>query len=37
MGDELTQRAGELEDVALGSTQTIEIDEFVDRSEIDPR
>jgi DNA end-binding protein Ku len=27
----------ELENVALGSTRTIEIDEFVDRSEIDPR
>ena len=27
----------ELEDVALESTRTIEIDEFVDRSEIDPR
>ena len=27
----------ELENVALESTRTIEIDEFVDRSEIDPR
>jgi DNA end-binding protein Ku len=27
----------ELEEVALESTRTIEIDEFVDRSEIDPR
>jgi non-homologous end joining protein Ku len=27
----------ELENVALKSTRTIEIDEFVDRSEIDPR
>jgi DNA end-binding protein Ku len=27
----------ELENVALGSTRRIEIDEFVDRSEIDPR
>jgi DNA end-binding protein Ku len=27
----------ELEDIALESTRTIEIDEFVDRSEIDPR
>ncbi|NEU99186.1 Ku protein [Bradyrhizobium uaiense] len=27
----------EIENVALGSTRTIEIDEFVDRSEIDPR
>jgi DNA end-binding protein Ku len=26
----------ELENVALDSTRTIEIDEFVDRSEIDP-
>src|SRR5258705_13710309 len=27
----------ELEEIALESTRTIEIDEFVDRSEIDPR
>ena len=27
----------ELEDIALESTRTIEIDEFVDRQEIDPR
>ena len=27
----------ELENVALESTRTIEIDEFVDRTEIDPR
>jgi DNA end-binding protein Ku len=27
----------ELENVALESTRTIDIDEFVDRSEIDPR
>jgi len=27
----------ELENVALESTRTIEIDEFVDRSELDPR
>src|SRR3984957_4053381 len=30
-------RKGEIENVALESTRTIEIDEFVDRSEIDPR
>jgi DNA end-binding protein Ku len=28
---------GELEEIALESTRTIEIDEFVDRSDIDPR
>jgi non-homologous end joining protein Ku len=30
-------RNGDIENVALESTRTIEIDEFVDRSEIDPR
>jgi DNA end-binding protein Ku len=30
-------RKGEIENVALESTRTIEIDEFVDRSGIDPR
>jgi DNA end-binding protein Ku len=33
----LSRSQEELENVALESTRTIEIDEFVDRTEIDPR